>query len=239
MSKLRNSGYTGLLIFSIAIALLASAGAAAAFESSHESLTLVWGDGSGDCREVEMELVSDRLWRCPVVVPCAGMHWFQVWTGDRNAPKYGADPGSATSVVLAEDPPLIPIDVAMPGCFIYTLLEGESRFEFAGEPGSMLATVQYRDDPVAPVIGTHAEVSDHDSGEFIGRFELPAGETVLEIGNLAPGRTYDLVFAAEGYKQTTRIEHLADASPLAFTVILDVLVGNRESSWGGVKTLFR
>ena len=212
---------------------------ATAYESIHEDLTLVWSDGSGDCHEVSLTLAADHVWSCPVIIPTAGSIWFQVWTGDRNSPKYGADIDNPEGLILAEDPPLVPIYLAMPGCFRYTFLESDPSFEFEGAAGSMLATIQYRDDPVAPVSGTRVDVTDSVTAGYIGCFVLASGESMLNIGNLEPGRTYDLVFAADGYQQALRTEFLADTVPLAFTVVLEVLVDNRDSSWGSVKTLFR
>ncbi len=221
------------------IVIILAASSASAFDSTQEALAFVWSDGSGNCSQVDMELTADNVWSCPVIIPEAGMHWFQFWVGGPNDPKYGADPDDPAAVVLAADPPLIPVDVATPGVFTVQLDEIGSTYTWTGAPGSMIATIELRDDPAVPPADLRAVVVDNLSGELIGTYTPAPGSFELTIGHLEPGRTYDLEFVAEGYQQVSRTETVTDVTPLAFTVIMEVLVPNADLSWGTVKELFR
>ena len=218
--------------------MILSVGEASAFHSAHEAVSMVWNAGTFDCEAVPMTLVDDGLWECLAPIPSAEIYYLQFWPGSGQDPKYGADLQNPTGLVLDDDPSQVPVLFSEPGYHIVRLDENVPSFTVVGAPGSIVVSLTYADDPIILPADASVMVLDQDFSVMLGSFSAGGG-AVIDVVNLVPGRTYQLTVTASGYQDELRSIVVPDSTPVPLEVILNRLVANQNSTWSGLKALYR
>lgn len=223
--------------------------AAAAFQSAHQSVDLVWSIDGAECAAVPMTLTGDGFWSVTAPAPGAtgtaqSLVYFQFMVDGSLQPAcYGKDINREFGLLFGPNLPSVVAPIAVPGYTTFTLDELALAYSVSQAPGLIRASLTYEGAGSPPpsdlLSATRVAVRDQTAGIDLGAWGSADALSVLAITGLLPARTYELVFSAPGYRVETVSETMPDAGPRDIMVTLHKLVPIEQDSWGAFKSLYR